>query len=403
MVTTTERAQVRMNDLKNPFSVRPTVDGGMLTVAPELTQMQQLRSARTDDISMLFDLEQRAFTTDRISRRSWHNLLRSSSAKVSVVVRSGSVIGATVLLYRADTSVARLYSIAVCPCSRQQGTARLLLENAIDEARSVGASLIRLETRADNTAAQALFGRYEFTRLSRKISYYADGMDALHMQRSLWSEHEAPDLVALHAPYYAQTLDFTCGPCALLMAMAALDPSVAIDRTAEIRLWREATTIFMAAGHGGCGPFGLALAAVKRGFGVRVYAPTGIKLFVDSVRNPLKKAVIALVEADFKSELVATQTKIVATSLSPLSVAEHLRNGEVPIVLTSLWRLHGEKGPHWVVVTGFDGAVFRILDPIAPPAQGDPGISVSVEEFRRITRYGRRRQTAALILSKGTP
>jgi ribosomal protein S18 acetylase RimI-like enzyme len=352
---------------------------------------------------MLFDLEQRAFTTDRLSRRSWHRLLRSPSAKVAVAVKSGRIMGATVLLHRTNNSVARLYSIAVCPLARQQGTARLLLDNVLEQARSVGASLLRLETRADNTTAQALFGSYGFTPLGRKISFYADGMDALHMQRPLWSGHSAPDLVALHAPYYAQTLDFTCGPCALLMAMAALDPSTAINRTAEIRLWREATTIFMAAGHGGCGPFGLAVAAVKRGFAARVYAPTGIRLFIDSVRDPLKKAVIALVEADFKAELAATQTEIVANSLSPQRVAEHLRNGEVPIVLTSLWRLHGEKGPHWVVVTGFDGAVFRILDPIAPPPQGDPGISVSVEEFRRITRYGRRRQTAALILSKGTP
>jgi ribosomal protein S18 acetylase RimI-like enzyme len=367
-----------------------------------MPQTPQLRPARVVDIGALLALEQRAFATDRISRRSWHNLLRSPSVKVFVVERSGAIIGATVLLHRSNTSVARLYSIAVCPDARQQGTARLLLDGVLEQARAVGASQLRLETRVDNMAAQVLFGGYGFLPRDRKAAFYADGTDALRMQRSLWNERKAPDLVALHAPYYAQTLDFTCGPCALLMAMAALNPGMTIDRTTEIRLWREATTIFMAAGHGGCGPFGLAVAAVRRGFRVQVYAPTGIRLFMDSVRDPLKKAVIALVEADFKAELETTQTEMVANSLSPQRVADHLRNGEVPIVLTSLWRLHGEKGPHWVVVTGFDGAVFRILDPIAPPAKGDPGISVSVDEFRRITRYGRRRQTAALILSKGS-
>ncbi len=351
---------------------------------------------------MLCDLEQRAFTSDRLSRRSWYRLLRSPSAKVCIAVQADEAVGATVLLHRTQTAVARLYSIAVCPRARRQGAAQQLLDAVMEQARGVGASQLRLETRADNVAAQALFRRNGFTLLGLKAAYYADGMDALHLQRPLWNGHKAPDHIALHAPYYAQTLDFTCGPCALLMAMAALDPGIVIDRTTEIRLWREATTIFMAAGHGGCGPFGLAVAAAKRGFGVRVYAPTGIRLFMDSVRDPLKKEVIALVEADFKAELAATQTEIVANSLSPQRVAEHLRNGEVPIVLTSLWRLHGEKGPHWVVVTGFDGAVFRILDPIAPPSKGDPGISVSIDEFRRITRYGRRRQTAALILSKGT-
>jgi len=108
------------------------------------------------------------------------------------------------------------------------------------------------------------------------------------------------------------------------------------------------------------------------------------------------------VEADFRAEIAATSTVIVESPVSPKRIADHLQRGGVPIVLISLWRLHGEKGPHWVVVTGFDGAVFRILDPIAPPAAGDPGISVSIDEFRRITRYGRRKQTAAVILSKGT-
>jgi ribosomal protein S18 acetylase RimI-like enzyme len=370
---------------------------------PAQAKTLSIRMATPADLDTLCDLEQQAFSSDRISRRSWQGLLRSPSAKVSIAMHRDGVVGATVLLHRTQTAVARLYSIAVSPRARQQGAAQQLLDNVMEQARGVGASQLRLETRVDNTVAQALFSRNGFTLLGRKSAYYADGMDALHLQRPLWNERKAPDHVALHAPYYAQTLDFTCGPCALLMAMAALDPTTTIDRTAEIRLWREATTIFMAAGHGGCGPFGLALAAVHRGFTVRVYAPTGIRLFVDSVRDPLKKAVIALVEADFKAELAATQTEIVATTLTPLRLAEHLRSGEVPIVLTSLWRLHGEKGPHWVVVTGFDGAVFRILDPIAPPSKGDPGISVSVEEFRRITRYGRRRQTAALILSKGIP
>ena len=371
-------------------------------MANSRTNTLNIRLAMADDLDQLLDLEQRAFSGDRINRRSWNGLLRSSSAKVSVALQADELVGATVLLHPSNSSIARLYSIAVCPDARQRGAAQQLLNNVLEQARASGASLLRLETRVDNTAARALFNRNGFTLLGSKPDYYADGMDALHLQRPLWNERKASEMVGLRAPYYAQTLDFTCGPCALLMAMAALDASVVIDRTAEIRIWREATTIFMAAGHGGCGPFGLALAAVKRGFAAKVYAPTGIRLFIDSVRDPMKKTVIGLVEADFKAELATTPTKMVTMSLSPQRVAEHLRKGEVPIVLTSLWRLHGEKGPHWVVVTGFDGAVFRILDPIAPPAQGDPGISVSVEEFRRITRYGRRRQTAALILSKGT-
>ena len=186
------------------------------------------------------------------------------------------------------------------------------------------------------------------------------------------------------------------------MAMAALDAGTVLDRTAEIRLWREATTVFMAAGHGGCGPFGLALAAVRRGFGSTVYAPAGHAMFVESVRDARKKEVISLVEADFRAEFAATGQRVLPAPVTAAQLALHLRQGSVPLVLISLWRLHGEKGPHWVVVTGFDGHVFRTLDPMSAPQGGaDPGISVSVDEFKRIARYGRRRQSAAVIISKG--
>ena len=361
----------------------------------------RLRRAGVQDIARLVQLEQSAFAGDHISARSWRALLTSKSATLTIAHDEAGIVGATVLLHPRRSSVARLYSIAVDPGARGRGIASKLLRSAIERSREIGASVLGLETRVDNLPAQILFGRFGFLRKDRKRAYYDDGTDALRFQKSLWSMDRAAHGVALNAPYYAQTLDFTCGPCALLMAMAALEPATVIDRTSEIRLWREATTVFMAAGHGGCGPFGLALAAVRRGFAATVYAPAGARLFIDSVRDPRKKEVIELVEADFRAEIAATSTAIVEAAVSPERIADHLQRGGVPIVLISLWRLHGERGPHWVVVTGFDGAVFRILDPIAAPAEDDPGVSVSIDEFKRITRYGRRRQTAAVILSRG--
>lgn len=330
-------------------------------------------------------------------------MIASDSATVTLVrdLRAPRApLAAAVVLRRARSSVARLYSLAVAPGARGKGIASLLLDDAVERARAAGAAVMRLETRAHNLRAQRFFKQRGFTPLDRKSAYYQDGADALRFQKSLWDADSAKTDTALRTPYYGQTLDFTCGPCALLMAMAALDRETVIDRAAEIRLWREATTVFMAAGHGGCGPLGLALAAMRRGFHATVYAPSGQAMFIDSVRDPRKKAVIALVEADFGAELAATSASVIAASVTPQRLAEHLHAGSVPLVLISLWRLHGEKGPHWVVVTGFDGRVFRILDPMVAPAPGDPGLAVSIEEFRRITRYGRRRHTAAVIVSK---
>ncbi|MBW8464652.1 peptidase C39 family protein [Acidovorax sp.] len=346
------------------------------------------------DLPALEQLENAAFCSDRISRRSWGRLLLSPSAQV-LVVRSGQALGgACVVLRREGSSVARLYSIAVAPAMQRAGVARGLLAAAIHGARDAGCAVLRLESRAGNVAAHRLFARHGFVHTGCKAAYYADGEQALCFQKDLFDGALAQAAASHQVRHYAQTLDFTCGPCALLMAMSAMDPAMSVNQAAEIRLWREATTVFMAAGHGGCGPFGLA-----HGFEVSVYAAAGASLFMDSVRDPRKKEVIQLVENDFRAALEARQVPIHARPVSPDSVIEQLRAGRLPIVLISLWRLHRQKTPHWVVITGFDGAVFRLLDPMARSGDPDGGVSVSWGEFKKVARYGRRERTAAVILS----
>ncbi|MCT7656069.1 peptidase C39 family protein [Oceanimonas sp. NS1] len=90
-------------------------------------------------------------------------------------------------------------------------------------------------------------------------------------------------------PYYRQTTEFTCGPASLMMALSALDATHHTQPDEELQLWREATTIFMTQGHGGCGPHGLALAAHRRGFAVELVLNQDGPLFINSVRSPDKK------------------------------------------------------------------------------------------------------------------
>ncbi|WCM86713.1 GNAT family N-acetyltransferase/peptidase C39 family protein [Acidovorax sp. NCPPB 3576] len=359
------------------------------------------------DARALEAIERASFLGDRISLPSWRRLLRSRSARVMVARPAagaapggGTLLGACVVLRRRGTSVARLYSIAVVPQARHGGIASAFLAEALDCARRWGCALLRLESRAENVAAHRLFQRFGFVAVGRAPAYYADGADAIRFEKDVFDGHRQDRLMLPGARHYGQTLDFTCGPCALLIAMSALAPDTVLDQAAEIRLWREATTVFMAAGHGGCGPFGLACAALRRGFGVAVYAAAGSSLFIDSVREPHKKRVIQRVEDDFRAELVGQGAPVFALPVSPEGVIEQLRHGHVPIVLISLWRLHREKAPHWVVITGFDGAVFRVLDPMARSGEGDGGVSVSLSEFKKMARYGRRRRTAAVILSR---
>lgn len=348
-----------------------------------------------DDLERLLQLEAESFDSDRLSRRSYHALLKRASATVLLAEHGAVPVGALVLLFKRGSAIARLYSLAVSRETRGRGIGRTLLRAAEQTAFERDCAVLRLEVRVDNTTARQLYESEGFVEIARIPRYYADGAQAVRLERSLWDEASS---ATAESQYYAQTLDFTCGSAALMMAMARLDPALSLDRRLEIRLWREATTVFMTSGHGGCGPYGLALAAHARGFNVT--AARG-PMFVHGVRDPEKKTVIALVEQDFLDELALTPVRLRREPFRSKTLISHLRRGEAPLVLISLFRLHGEKGPHWVHVTGYDSHVFRVLDPMSPPKQGRAAeLSITHREFERMSRYGRDREAAAVVLSR---
>jgi hypothetical protein len=189
--------------------------------------------------------------------------------------------------------------------------------------------------------------------------------------------------------------------------MHALDPKIKMNQTAELQLWRESTTIFMAAGHGGCSPYGLALAAHRRGFEVDLFVSSRGILFVDSVRSESKKEVVRLVQQDFAAELRATPVEIVYHPLSLAAMREAFDDGGIPIVLVSIWRLTREKQPHWVVVTGFDDRFVYVHDPNVDEEGGETPtdrmqIPIPLKDFARMARYGRSQQKAALVIRHPT-
>src|SRR5437763_3210746 len=87
----------------------------------------RVRKAARVDLDALTALERRVFATDRLSRRSLQRLLNSQSAEVIVAYDDGALAGTAIVLFRAGSSVARLYSIAVAPHQGGRGVAQLLL------------------------------------------------------------------------------------------------------------------------------------------------------------------------------------------------------------------------------------------------------------------------------------
>jgi len=373
--------------------------------AAGLHRAPRVRPARPSDLDALLELENRCFETDRLSRRSFRHMLTRAKARTLVAERDHALLGYALVLFHAGTCMARLYSLAVDPHHRGEGLGRRLLEAAEEASREHGVIAMRLEIRRDNRRALALYQASGYRQFDVHADYYEDHEDALRLEKTLVGDR--PEGLR-RVPYYEQTLEFTCGPAALIMAMKALRPSLRPDRKLELRLWREATTIFMTAGHGGCGPYGLALAAYHRGFDVEVAVKDEAALFVDSVRSPEKKEVIALVHEDLLDEIRSSEIRLRYGSFSVADLAAAVGGGGVPLVLISSYRIYGEKAPHWVVVTGCDDNLIYVHDPYVDQDEGHTrtdctNMPILKEEFEGMSRYGKTGQRAVVILRNPEP
>jgi ribosomal protein S18 acetylase RimI-like enzyme len=362
-----------------------------------------IREARYSDLDVLIGIENRSFQTDRLSRRSLKHLLLKGNATTLVDEEAGTVRAYALVLYNKGTSLARLYSLVVDPDLRGLGIGRKILEAAERDALENECVIMRLEVRQDNQTAIKLYREHGYRPLDTVHDYYEDHMDALRLEKSL-VPHLEPEVVPV--PFYRQTAEFTCGPAALMMAMKTLNPDMEIDRKMELRIWRESTTIFMTSGHGGCGPFGLALSAHRRGFDVEIYVRDRGALFVDSVRDPKKKEIIRLVHEDQIEEIGRSSIRVHYGVLSIYDIQQRFTEGSIPIVLISSYRIYHEKTPHWVVVTGFDDRYVYVHDPFVDAEDGKTEVDcinmpILKKDFERMSSYGKAGQKAVIILSGG--
>lgn len=140
-----------------------------------------LRDARPDDLAALLALEAR-FPGDRLSKRQFRHHLVSASSQLRIV---DDGTGYALVLFRAGSDIARLYSIAVDPAVRGRGLGAALLADAEAGAAARGATRLRLEVREDNAAAIALYRGRGYAVFGRYAGYYADGADALRFEKRL--------------------------------------------------------------------------------------------------------------------------------------------------------------------------------------------------------------------------
>lgn len=360
----------------------------------------KIRKAKLSDLTQLVEVENACFSYDQMARRNFHWMIKHGHSLFLVLEYKGLLVGYGLVLINKGTSLARLYSICTVKEFQGFGLASKLMtqleESAADDENCV---YLRLEVKADNRGAIKLYKKRGYVKFTQKENYYDDGSTALCFEKRIRTLKKAPKL---NVPYHQQGTEFTCGPSCLLMAMKTFNPKFEMSLSNELQIWREATTIFMTSGHGGCGPRGLALSAWRRGYRAEVYLSQSSALFVDSVRNKEKKKVIELVHKDFEKKIQETNIKTHKKRLTLVDLKSTLKKGGVPLVLITTYHFDNNHTPHWVVVTAYEDGFVYIHDP-DQTGEYEGVISrlhipIPEDQFLKISRWGRSKISATVVV-----
>lgn len=109
------------------------------------------------------------------------SLMHLPGTVVRAALQDGRPVGFA--LARALGADAEVLTIAVIPEARGRGVGGALLAALIAGAQAAGATALHLEVSVNNAPAAALYRRAGFATTGTRPRYYADGSDALVMQR----------------------------------------------------------------------------------------------------------------------------------------------------------------------------------------------------------------------------
>ena len=365
----------------------------------------EIRDAELADVPALLEIENAVFITDRLSRRSFRDYVSSPRAILRVALIGGVLAGYHLVLFRQGTAAARLYSLAVGPAWQGHGLGRLLLANAEAAAFDSDRAVLRLEVEVGNEAALALYRSAGYRLVAKLPRYYESGEDGLRLEKPLRGA-----IPQSSVPYYEQNTEFTCGPCCLMMALAARKPGYRMDPATEVRLWRRATSVFLGGGLGGCDPYGLAVTLAEEGLAPEIHVTESGPLMLQTVRHPDKRKVMELVQEEFRREVAERGIPVHLGWLGISELAEKLQTGALAVLLVSGNRMFGKRVPHWVLAYHADRRHIFIHDPWVEDkafetATDAASIPAPLAELDRMWRWGTSRLRAAVLIPAegGTP
>jgi [ribosomal protein S18]-alanine N-acetyltransferase len=144
-----------------------------------------VRCSRPTDLDRLSELENQVFSINRMSRRSLRWLLASPSVEVLIAEAQAEFAGAAVVLFRANSGIARLYSLAVVPRLTGRGIGSALIAAVEKAARSRKCRFVRLEVHEKNHGAIVCYSKAGYQQFDRHHEYYEDRGHALRFEKRI--------------------------------------------------------------------------------------------------------------------------------------------------------------------------------------------------------------------------
>lgn len=210
--------------------------------------------------------------------------------------------------------------------------------------------------------------------------------------------------IAEPPPYYRQSTHFTCGAVTALLARAQAGavPRQALDREAELTLWRDATN-FPA-----CEPVGLGVAVRRRWptASVEVFLDTDEPVLLDHLSGSEREWRAVLQRAS-RSDARRSGMPVDGRRLSLTGLREAIgRRRQHVLLLVSLATMQGFDVPHWVLCHGVVPGAVVVEDPWFNAAAGETWVDAHLlpvpdASLDAMSLLGEERVRGAVLIGRG--
>lgn len=143
-----------------------------------------IRKAKISDLDAIKEIEDESFINPFTKDDLLYEISQNPVSNFLVLEKDGLVVG--FIDYWVTFDSATIDQIAVKKSERNQGFAKILLEQSINDLKELGeVSFLTLEVRTSNEPAINLYKSFDFQKVTIKEKYYDDGEDAIYMIKGL--------------------------------------------------------------------------------------------------------------------------------------------------------------------------------------------------------------------------